>query len=247
MKKAYSCVLMVCMVVVGLSFHAIAEEQDENGTHRFQTISEDQYREAFLDYLYKATENDPADMVLSRFKVNHNQPVTDGEVSFQVFQKSRGALRGNVRLVVIVYVNGVSENEVRLTGWVDEFAPVVCTTRHIKRGEVIQKADIFLSKKNITRQSEDLLTDTRDAIGRLAKSSIKQDAGIKGWMLEEAPVLDKGDPVTILAQLGRIRITVPGIILEKGYSGERVRVQNTMSRKEIYARVVDNSTVTIDF
>jgi flagella basal body P-ring formation protein FlgA len=66
-------------------------------------------------------------------------------------------------------------------------------------------------------------------------------------MLEEAPILDKGDQVTILALLGRIRITVPGIILEKGYSGDRVRVQNTMSSKEIYARVVNGSTVTIDF
>jgi flagella basal body P-ring formation protein FlgA len=44
-----------------------------------------------------------------------------------------------------------------------------------------------------------------------------------------------------------LRVTVPGTILEKGYVGESVRVQNTMSLKKIYARVIDSHTVRVDF
>jgi flagella basal body P-ring formation protein FlgA len=40
---------------------------------------------------------------------------------------------------------------------------------------------------------------------------------------------------------------VPGKIMEKGYMGQLVQVQNTMSRKNIYAKVIDAATVMVDF
>jgi flagella basal body P-ring formation protein FlgA len=53
--------------------------------------------------------------------------------------------------------------------------------------------------------------------------------------------------VTILAESGDLRVTVPGRVLEKGYKGSLIRVQNVMSKKEIYATVVNGATVTVDF
>ena len=53
--------------------------------------------------------------------------------------------------------------------------------------------------------------------------------------------------VTILAESGGLRVTAPGKVLEKGYLGELIRVQNAMSKRQIHARVVNNSTVVVDF
>ena len=75
----------------------------------------------------------------------------------------------------------------------------------------------------------------------------KRRAGKCRSMGKKNPILDKGDLVTILAQRNNIRITVPGRIMEKGYAGEMIKVQNTMSSKEIFARVMDHSTVIVDF
>jgi flagella basal body P-ring formation protein FlgA len=66
-------------------------------------------------------------------------------------------------------------------------------------------------------------------------------------MLEKSPIVDRGDMVTILAESGDLRVTVPGRVLERGYLGELIRVQNSMSKKKIYARVINNSTVMVDF
>ena len=65
---------------------------------------------------------------------------------------------------------------------------------------------------------------------------------LKDWMLEKSPIVDRGDVVTILAESDGLRVTVPGRILERGYSGELVRVENIMSKKQVYARVTDHST-----
>jgi len=66
-------------------------------------------------------------------------------------------------------------------------------------------------------------------------------------MLERSPILKKGDMVTIVAESDDLKVTVPGRVLEKGYLGELIEIQNVMSRKKIYARVVNSSIVIVDF
>lgn len=53
--------------------------------------------------------------------------------------------------------------------------------------------------------------------------------------------------VTILAESGDLKVTVTGMVLERGYLGEVIRVQNLMSKRRIYARVINSSTVMVDF
>jgi flagella basal body P-ring formation protein FlgA len=141
----------------------------------------------------------------------------------------------------------VVENKVRLSGWVDVFEAVVCTARNLKKGEIIEEDDLYLARRNISHLSPNILTDMMKAVGLIVKHNLREDTLLKEWMLERSPVLDRGDMVTILAESGNLRVTVSGMVLERGYSGELVRVRNAMSKKEIYARVVDNSTVEVDF
>jgi flagella basal body P-ring formation protein FlgA len=86
-----------------------------------------------------------------------------------------------------------------------------------------------------------------DAVGLMVRHSIRQNTPLKEWMLERAPVLDKGAVVTILAQMGGLRVTVKGVALERGYPGEMVKVQNSMSQKTILARVMDSAHVMVEF
>ena len=81
----------------------------------------------------------------------------------------------------------------------------------------------------------------------MVKHTIKKDTCIKEWMLEKPLVVKRGDMITILAESGNLRVTVRGRVLVKGHMGELIRVQNSMSKKIIYARVINNSTVSVDF
>jgi len=42
-------------------------------------------------------------------------------------------------------------------------------------------------------------------------------------------------------------VTAPGRVLMKGCTGEIIKVQNLMSKMNIYATVVNNSTVMVEF
>ena len=139
------------------------------------------------------------------------------------------------------------KNKVKLSGWVDIFQPVVCASRDLKRGERISKDDLYFVKRNISHISSRVLTDMNKIIGFMAKHNVKKDSSLKEWMFEKFPIVNKGDIVTIIAESGDIKVTAPGRVLMKGYADELVKVQNLMSKKEIYAKVVNGSMVAVDF
>ena len=171
----------------------------------------------------------------------------EGTISFKQYQKGKRRFEGHVGLIVVVKINGVAKNKVKLSGWVDIFQPVVCASRDLKRGERISKDDLYFVKRNISHISSKVLSDMNKIIGFMAKHNVKKDTSLKEWMFEKFPIVDKGDIVTIIAESGDIRVTTPGRVLMKGYADELVKVQNLMSKKEIYAKVVNGSMVAVDF
>ena len=53
--------------------------------------------------------------------------------------------------------------------------------------------------------------------------------------------------VMIVAESGGLKVTALGEVKSSGYVGQRVKVVNLDSKKKIYARVVDENTVRVDF
>jgi flagella basal body P-ring formation protein FlgA len=212
-----------------------------------QNIPESQFREIFHAYFCRILNIKKSDVVISRMNVIGNVPVPAGKISYRLFQKGQRKLEGSVSVIAVIKVDDVVRNQVKITGWVDVFKYVACASRDIERGEKISEDDLYMVKRNLSHLSSKILTDKNLIVGLLAKHNIKADTCLKEWMIEKAPVVDKGDIVTILAESGDLLVTVPGKVLVKGFSGELVKVQNLMSKKEIFARVVNHSTVAVAF
>lgn len=246
----YAMMLLACCLSMCLPLEAEGNDREGPGAivdQDHQTIPEERFRELLMDYLCLRLEKGASDIAISRFKVVGNRPVPQGKLHFEVFQKDKTGLAGYVRVVALVNVDGVTRTKVRLSCWVDIFDPVVCITRNLKRGEIIEDDDLYLARKNISHLSPRILTDMSKVVGLMVKHNVREDACLKEWMLERPPIVRKGDMVTILAESDELRLTVPGMVLEKGYLGERVRVRNVMTRKEIYAKIINTSTAVVDF
>ena len=173
-------------------------------------------------------------------------PVPRGKVQIRVIRKSNDELVEYVRLKAVVNVNGVLENKVELCGWLDVFGTVVCASRDLKRGTVIQEKDLYKERRNISNMVEDVVVDMSQVVGLMTKHNIKRNDTLKRWVLKASPVVQRGDLVTILVQSGGLRVTAPGKVLDDGFKGQSVSVLNTMSSKKIIARVIDSLTVQVD-
>ena len=243
--KYFIILLLLSFVVVQVACAASIPSAYDND-NGYQTIDPARFREAFDQFIFQQSGRAPADIIISKFKVLHDEPVPPGKVQIQVIQKGHNELVEYVRLKAVVTVNGALENKVELCGWLDVFETVVCASRNLKRGVVIKEKDIYLERRNVSSMMDDVLVDMNQVVGLMTKHNIKDNDTLKRWVLKESPVVQRGDMVIILVQSGGLRVTAPGKVLDDGFKGQAVGVLNTMSSKKIIARVIDNMTVQVD-
>lgn len=235
--------LVGCLMLCGL----LAADAVRAAATVGRTISEKQFLSLFSSYVCEKSGRSPEDTVVSRFRISGNKSIPAGEVHLRVERPPHGELKGFVRLNVLVEVDGAVRNRVILSGWVDTYRRVVFAGRNLKRGQRIERGDLYMERVNIARMPSAAVVDIESIVGHQCKQTIRSGTAIKSWMLERVPVVDRGDLVTILAESAGVRLTVPGRVMEPGYKNEPVAVENTMSRKKVYATVVDGSTVAVDF
>lgn len=250
-KPACSIILLTCLLAFGFTFEVKSFDRTETsktGNASGQTIPESKFQEAFSGYINSRPDKKNIEVIISKFTVTGNKMLPAGEVSLKIFPKERQEqLNGHVRLTAIVSIDNVPRTEVTMSGWIDVFDSVVCTSRRLNKGKIITSDDIYLAKRNISRLHPNILTDMNQAVGLMLKHDVMENDCLKDNILQKATIVKRGDVVTILAERGGIRVTAPGKILEKGCQGEYIRVQNAISKKNINARVVNDSTVMVDF
>jgi flagella basal body P-ring formation protein FlgA len=134
-----------------------------------------------------------------------------------------------------------------MSGNLQLYGEVLCTTRRIKRHTILAENDIRVIRRNISMLDPDFIKSTKMAVGFRLKYSIRAGAVLFSHQLEAPPLVKRGDMVTIQAKSDKIRVTVPGEVRNPGAMGELVRVKNLMSRKEILAKVLDSGTVEVNY
>lgn len=250
MTARFLLIVMVWLAQVSVSF-ALGPADQKSAQKGLagepQTVSEATCRRLFLDYVCAHLRKDESQVVVSRFKVWGETHLPPGKSNFRVFQKDKGRFDRQVSLSAIASVNGVARGEIQMTGWVDVFDSVLCASRPLKKGEILKEGDVILVNRNLSQLPGSPLTDPKEVLGLMVKHSIPENASLREGMLEKPPALVKGDKVTILVERGALHLRAPGKALERGCPGEVIKVENTMNNKEIYATVMDGSTVKVDF
>jgi flagella basal body P-ring formation protein FlgA len=66
-------------------------------------------------------------------------------------------------------------------------------------------------------------------------------------MLKSVKTIKRGKMVKIVLESGPMTIMTFGLCEEDGNRGDFIKVRNTSSNKTFYARVVDDSSVRIEF
>lgn len=170
-----------------------------------------------------------------------------GEISYEVVPQKREDYLGGANLSVIFMVDGTVERKLWVNAHVDVSKEVVVSNHSLSRHDTITEGDIRLEKMNLAELPADVVTDPLEVIGKRTKRAIDPNLPLKLNFLEVPPLVRRGDLVTIIAESDNLKITTQGIVSENGCKGEMVRVINTNSRKDVYARVVDSRTVAVDF
>ncbi len=128
---------------------------------------------------------------------------------------------------------------------VEAFDWVVRSRRPIRKGEIIDEKDVYRTLINIKQISKGAAIKKDTVVGRILRQSIPANRTITGNLIEDIPVIKKGQKVILLFDNGRLRIITDGVAKENGHVGKYIKVTNRSSRKQILGKIVDDRTVRV--
>jgi flagella basal body P-ring formation protein FlgA len=130
---------------------------------------------------------------------------------------------------------------------IEVLTDVVVTANGINRDAIIDPGDVTVKKKWLDTASSGVLSDINEVGGKKAAVRINAGTEITKHMIRSVPVVKKGEVVRIVLESGPMMISAMGLCEEDGARGDLIRVQNTSSKKTVFARVMGASLVKVDF
>ncbi len=173
--------------------------------------------------------------------------VPSGNVTFEFDDEATLFHFGRVSAVASILVNGKAMRKARVCGYVEVYEKVLCARDGLSRGQIISKADVSLVRLPVSKLRGRFFESPRQVAGLAARRSVRPGQVLLSTDLAKPVVVRRGSRVLIVAVSSNIRITVPGIVEQKGAEGDFVRVRNIDSKRVILARVQDENTVLVNF
>lgn len=212
-----------------------------------QSVGVDQMTEIFRQHVRQNGAWPEQNLHFERVRVSGPVILPPGDLSWEVKARGGTDYLGDVALVICFMVDGTLVRKVPLSGRVGLERPVVKTSRSIVAGQILEEQDLTVVTERLFDSGKDLLMDKGEAQGKRALRSLDAGQMVERKMIEDPPLVKKGERVRIEAASRQIRVTTMGRVLQDGRAGEQVKVINLMSGKEIYATVNGAGTVAVSF
>jgi flagellar basal body P-ring formation protein FlgA len=210
-------------------------------------VTEAELRRVIGDFLTRKTEHLAAEIVVKKIGINGDLKLPAGKPSFEVVAPERWEGWGNSSLALIVRVDDRVVKNLTVQVEVEALAEMVVATRTLERGEMVGENDVAIARRDLAHQQGRFSRDLKDVVGMRVKSAIRANSPLRGDYLERMPIIKSGQLVTIVVENEVVRITASGRAKGSGALGDTISVQNLSSQKELAGRVVDATTVRVDF
>ena len=125
--------------------------------------------------------------------------------------------------------------------------PAIKTITPINRGQIINKSNTDVGEVDISNLRGHVFTKKNPPYGQVASRNLRINTFITVNVTTPPTLVKKGNTILITARSGGITVRMNGIALENGVKGQQIRVQNTSSERIIYAKVVTDSEVLVNY
>jgi flagella basal body P-ring formation protein FlgA len=123
--------------------------------------------------------------------------------------------------------------------------PVLVAQRALATGAVPEARDFSLVSRRLPGLSSRYVTDVAQLAGQRLRRPVALGEALPAEALTVAPVIHRGQQLTLLAHAGAMDVRVTAVALSDGRPDERIRVQNLGSQKIVEAVVRSGSLAEI--
>ncbi len=180
-------------------------------------------------------------------QTSENLVLPDRPYSYKVVPPDRTNYLGTVSLSVVFDVQGQPSKKAWATVKIEVKTDAIVVLKPLNRNQTIEKDDVDVISMDMAELPSNYISSLEDLVGKRTLRAMNPKEVFRTDIVELPPMVKRNDRVSIVAESGSLRITAVGEVKESGSRGERVKVVNLSSNKEIFARVLDPKTVRVEF
>ena len=174
-------------------------------------------------------------------------PANGGDIRWEISQIDANKDRGNVQLIVRISIDEKQYLKMPVFFTIRTYEDIVVPNKKIDRHDILAMDDLVVKRMETTKLAGITFDNIEDLIGKRAIRPILPNIPIIGEMIDNPPLIKKGDFIKVSVQSGNLYIVTKGVAKEDGYRGKVIRIKNIDSNKDLYGRVEDSTTVKIIF
>jgi flagella basal body P-ring formation protein FlgA len=133
----------------------------------------------------------------------------------------------------------------RLSGTATEMVELPVPVRRLNPGAVLEAEDLHMARVRAGLARGELVREAAQAVGMTLRRQLVPGQPVPLADLTRTPTVVKGAPVVMELRAGGLALAAPGIALEPGALGERIRVLNPSSRAVVEAEVTGPERVRV--
>ncbi len=121
------------------------------------------------------------------------------------------------------------------------------TKKALSKGSPVSADDLGSKESYISENGLIYPKELRDVVGKVLKKDVAPGAVLTMLILDSPQVIRRGETVTIVGENKQLVVRTKGKAEDSGRVGEKIRVKNLSSDREVVGRVADNGTVIVEF
>jgi flagella basal body P-ring formation protein FlgA len=124
---------------------------------------------------------------------------------------------------------------------------VFYTKKALSKGSAVSAEDLGSKETYISENELIYPKELRDVVGKVLRKDVAPGAVLTMLILDSPQVIRRGETVTIVGENKQLVVRTKGKAEDNGRVGEKIRVKNLSSDREVVGRVADNGTVIVEF
>ncbi len=161
----------------------------------------------------------------------------------QAFTPRAAELKQNV--VVGVRCRGSTPWKVYVPVKLTAYREVLVARRPLNRGATLSSRDVRREKRDITIARGAYLTDLAQLEGKVLRRSVPEGRMMTMELLDEEELIKRGQQVTLMVAHNGFTVRMAGTALTDGAVNQRIRVENTSSKRTVEGIVRSRQVVEV--
>ena len=175
-------------------------------------------------------------------QTTHADPAASEPVRLEQIVWSRNDGRFDM---TVELVGASGPRKLVLTGTAREMVSVLTLAQPLDKGQLVRPEDVTVLRLPRSRVPARSLTEVADVAGLAARSNLRPGRPLSRSDLERPQLIARGDQVTLIFEIGAMRLTTKGQAMASGAAGDLIDIMNIQSRRTVTGTVLGRGQVRV--